>query len=179
MSFMSLVRDRRSIRKYAGRPVEAEKIDQLVEVALRAPSSRMINPWRFVVVTDTALLSELSRAKPRGASFLKNAGLGFVVCAETGRSDVWVEDASIACIYLHLAATALGLGSCWIQIRRRMHTDQLSAEDYIRRLLDIPGDVAVEAVLAVGYPQEDKKPHPPEYLQYEKVFLNRYGAGYK
>jgi nitroreductase len=179
MSFISLVRDRRSIRKYAERAVEAEKIEQLVEAALRAPSSRMINPWRYVVVSDAALLSELSRSKPHGASFLKNARLGFVVCADTTRSDVWIEDASIACIYLHLAATALGLGSCWIQIRKRMHNDHLSAEDYIRNLLDIPSDVAVEAILAVGYPQEDKKPHPPEYLQYEKVFLNRYGAGYK
>ena len=50
----------------------------------------------------------------------KNAPLGVVVCADSSKCDVWVEDASIATIFLHLAATSMGLGSCWLQIRKRM-----------------------------------------------------------
>ena len=179
MPFMSLIEQRRSIRKFSGRKIEPDKIDRLVEAALRAPSSRGFNPWRFVVVTSTDLLAQLAKSKPHGASFLKQARLGFVVCADTARSDVWVEDASIAGIYLHLAATSLGLGSCWIQIRKRMHADNTSAGDYIRDLLVIPDHVAIEAIIAMGYPAEEKQPHPAGYLQYEKVFLNRYGRQYK
>ena len=80
--FLSLVQKRRSIRRYEDKPVEPEKIDRLIEVALRAPSSRGFNPWEFVVVTDPILLEKLSKAKPHGASFLKDASLGIVVCAD-------------------------------------------------------------------------------------------------
>ncbi|GAG68481.1 unnamed protein product, partial [marine sediment metagenome] len=101
--FLSLVQQRRSIRRYLDKPVASEKIDRLVEAALRSPSSRGFNPWEFVVVTDNGLLKKLSKAKPHGASFLKNAPLGIVVCADPEKCDVWIEDAAIASIILHLA----------------------------------------------------------------------------
>ena len=49
---MSLIQKRRSIRKFLAKPVEDEKIDLLIEAALRSPSSRGFNPWEFVVVTE-------------------------------------------------------------------------------------------------------------------------------
>ena len=173
--FLSLVQKRRSIRRYEDKPVEPEKIDRLIEVALRAPSSRGFNPWEFVVVTDSILLEKLSKAKPHGASFLKDASLGIVVCADPEKCDVWIEDASIASIYIHLAAESMELGSCWIQIRKRMHGETKSAEQYIRELLNIPENLNVESMIAIGYPAEKKSPHPKEGLQYEKVHYNGYG----
>lgn len=173
--FLSLIQKRRSIRKYLEKPVEAEKIDALVEAALRSPSSRGFNPWEFVVVTDKTLLEKLSKAKPHGASFLKNAPLGIVVCADPEKCDVWVEDASIASIFIHLAAESMGLGSCWIQIRKRMHDQTTTAQAYIRDLLNIPENLNVEAIVAIGYPGEKKPPHLKEELQYEKVHDDFYG----
>ena len=173
--FLSLIEKRRSIRKYTGKPLEAEKIDALVEAALRSPSSRGFNPWEFVVVTDKTLLEKLSKAKPHGASFLKNAPLGIVVCADPAKCDVWVEDASIASIFIHLAAESMGLGSCWIQIRKRMHDQTTTAQAYIRDLLDIPENLSVESIVAIGYPGEKKPPHLKEELQYEKVHYDFYG----
>ena len=170
---------RRSIRKFLDKPVEAEKIDLLVEAALRAPSSRGFNPWKFIVVTDKQLLESLSWAKPHGASFLKNAPLGFVVCADPGVSDVWVEDTSIATIFIQLAAESLGLGSCWIQLRKRMYDDNKSSEAYVSELLNIPENFSVESMIAVGYPDEKKSPHSKESLQFEKVFKNAYGESYR
>ena len=104
--FLSLAQKRRSIRKYIDKQVEAEKIDSMVEAVLRAPTSRGKNSWEFVVVTDPGLLEKLSNAKPHGANFLKNAALGIVVCANPQISDVWIEDASIASIFIHLAASS-------------------------------------------------------------------------
>ena len=118
--FLSLIEKRRSIRRYLPWPVEKEKIDVLIEAALRAPSSRGFNPWEFIFVTDRDLLKTLSTTKKHGSSFLRNATLGIVVCADEKKSDVWVEDASIASIFIHLAAESIGLGSCWIQIRKRI-----------------------------------------------------------
>ena len=173
--FLSLVQKRRSIRRYLDKPVAQEKIDQLIEAALRSPSSRGFNPWEFVVVTDDGLLEKLSKAKPHGASFLKNASLGIVVCADPAKCDVWVEDASIASIILHLAAESLDLGSCWIQIRKRMYDEKKTAEQYIRELLNIPENLNVESIIAIGYPGEQKSAHPKESLQYEKVHSDTFG----
>jgi nitroreductase len=158
------------------KPVEPEKIDLLIESALRAPSSRGFNPWEFIVVSDGVLLEKLSRAKPHGASFLKSAPLGIVVCADPEKCDVWIEDASIASIFIHLASESMELGSCWIQIRKRMHDQTKTAEQYIRELLDIPEKLNVESIIAVGYPTEKKSPHPKEDLQYDKVHYDVYGS---
>jgi len=173
--FVDLVRRRRSIRKYLERPVEPEKVDLLVEAALRSPSSRGLNPWEFVVVTDRGLLGQLSRAKTHGSSFLKGAPLGIVVCADPQKSDVWVEDAAIATTLLHLAAASLGLGSCWIQIRGRRHDDLCTSSQYVADLLGLPEGREVEAIVAVGYPAEEKAPHPREELESGRVFYDRYG----
>jgi nitroreductase len=177
--FVSLIQERRSIRKYLDKPVEPEKIDLLVEAALRSPSSMGRNPWEFIVVTDRGLLEKLSFAKTLGSGFLKNTPLAIIVCADPTKSDVWVEDTSIASIFIHLAAGSLGLGSCWIQIRERMHNDTLSSEAYISKLLGIPAGVKVEAMIAAGYPDETKPPHRKEALHYHKVHREFYGRAYQ
>ncbi len=173
--FMDLITKRRSIRKFKADQVEAEKIEILKEAALRAPSSRGSNHWEFVFVTDRNLLEKLAGAKPHGSTFLKDAQIGVVVCANPEKSDVWVEDASIATIFIQLAAEYLELGSCWIQIRKRMHDDTQTAGAYIADQLNIPSHLEVESMIAIGYPDESKSPHSKEELLSEKVHLNQYG----
>jgi nitroreductase len=173
--FIDLLRSRRSIRTFQDRPVEKEKVDLLCEAVLRAPSSRGINPWAFVFVADPQTIARLSRAKPHGAAFLAKAPLAVVVVADPEKSDVWVEDAAIATLIVHLAATDIGLGSCWIQIRKRPHDAQQTADQYVADLLGIPAPMAVEAIVAVGYPAEEKHPRPAEALAYDKVGFERYG----
>ena len=172
--FMDLITNRRSIRRFTTDKLETGKIDILKEAALRAPSSRGSNPWEFIFITDRNLLQKLSGAKPHGATFLKDAQLGIVVCADPEKSDVWVEDASIAAIFIQLAATHLELGSCWIQIRDRMHNETQTAEAYVADQLNIPSHLKVGSMIAIGYPAESKSPHPKEELQNEKIHLNQY-----
>jgi nitroreductase len=86
--FMSLIEKRRSIRRFTGQDVESEKIDILLEAALRSPSSRGFNLWCFVVVTNQSLLEKLSTAKHHGSSFLRNGPLGIVT---RGFSMVWIS----------------------------------------------------------------------------------------
>jgi nitroreductase len=176
---LPLIQKRRSIRKYQKKSVESEKIHTLVEAALRSPSSMGYNPWEFVVVDDADLLDKLSRAKPQGSAFIRNAPLGIVVCADPERSSVWVEDASIACTYIQLAAESVGLGSCWIQIRERMHDQTKTAEAYISEVLTIPKKLKVEAMIGIGYPDERKEPHKKEELQWKKASRNSYGRPYE
>jgi nitroreductase len=176
---LPLIQKRRSIRKYQKRKIEPDKIQALMEAALRSPSSMGYNPWEFVVVDDPDLLDKLSKAKPQGSAFIKNAPLGIVVCADPEKSSVWVEDASIACTFIQLTAESLGLGSCWIQIRERMHDQTTPAEAYVAEVLGIPRKLKVEAMIALGYPDEQKAPRAKEDLQYGKVHRNLYGKPHK
>lgn len=173
--FIDLLRARRSIRRFQNQPVEEEKIDILIEAMLRAPSSRGLNPWEFVVVTEQETLVQLSQAKPHGASFLKNAPLAIVVCADPEKCDVWVEDCSIASILLHLAATDLGLGSCWVQIRLREHDARKTSQEYVAELLNLQEGMVVESIIAIGYPAEQLSGRPRSSLLDEKVSFEKYG----
>jgi len=173
---LELLRKRRSIRQFTPQPVEQEKIDSLVETMLRSPSSRSFNPWEFVVVRDAATIEALSKAKPHGSRFLQNAPLAVVVCADPKKCDVWIEDASIASLLLHLAATDLGLGSCWVQIRMREHDATKMATTYVAELLALPPGIEVEAVVAIGYPAEEKQGHPANSLLYDRVHFEKFSS---
>lgn len=120
-------------------------------------------------------MKKLSRAKPHGATFLKNAPLGIVVCGDSEKGDVWIEDCSIASIFIHLAAESIGLGSCWIQIRKRMYSEVQSSSEYVAELLNIPGNIEVISIIATGYPDEQKPGHTKERLSFDKIHRNSYG----
>jgi len=169
-----LLKQRRSIRKFEDRAVEKDKVDILLKSALLSPSSRARRPWEFIVVTDKELLKKLSRCREHSSQFLEGAPLGIVVIADPKASDVWVEDASIASIIIQLVAQSMGLGSCWIQVRNRLSSDNGTAEDYIKQILGIPEHYCVENIIAVGYPAEDKKPYDEGQLLYDKIHFNKF-----
>ena len=162
---------RRSIRRYTDKLVEMEKIDQLLRAALLAPTSRNTRAWEFIVVEDQGVLEKLSISKP-GAQPLKGAALGIVIIANPDQSDVWVEDTSIATIILQLTAQSLGLGSCWIQIRERMHKEGITAEEYVREILGIPDSLKVESIVSIGYPDETRPLHTEDELLWDKIHWN-------
>ena len=166
---LDILRKRRSVRKYKDEDIEPEIVELLKEAALRSPTSRNFRPWRFIFVQDRSKLEALSRAKPSGSSFLAGARVGVVVCADENESDVWIEDCSIASIILQLAGQSRGLGSCWIQIRLRMHDDSVTSGEYVRSVLSLPENMRVESIIAFGYPDEEKAPVPDDELQREKI----------
>lgn len=171
---IELIRKRRSIRSFTGQALEKEQIELLLETLLRAPTSRNINPWEFVVVDDAELLGRLSMAKQHGSGFLSGAALAVVVCADDTKSDVWVEDCSIAAILLQMTAQSLGLGSCWAQIRQRPHDKQTTAEQFVQELLGLPPQIRVEAIIGIGHPAEKRAPLDSSKLEYAKVRHNQY-----
>jgi nitroreductase len=169
---IDLLRKRRSIRKFTTDKISSELTQILIEAALRSPSSRGINPWEFIVVDAAELLDKLAKSKQHGSDFLKNAPLAIVVCGDSSKSDVWVEDCSIAAIVIQMTALSLGLGSCWAQIRNRQHDNEKSAETYVQELLGIPQQIKVECILGIGHPAEKKSPVAADKLQLNKARNN-------
>jgi nitroreductase len=173
--FFYLLKNRRSIRKYKEQEIEKDKIEKLMKAALFSPSSKARYPCEFIFVNDKKLLAKLSQSKPHGSAFLANVPLGIVVTADSTKSDVWIEDASIATTFILLAAETLGLGACWIQIRKRKYSKTIDSEEYIRNILSIPDNRRVLAMVGVGYPDETKMPRQEGDLEYDKIFFNQYG----
>lgn len=176
--FDTVIENRRSVRSFLLKPVEPEKIEKIVEAAIRAPASMCRNPWEFIVVTEPGLLEQLSRSKNFGSGLLKGASVGIVICADPEKSDVWIEDASIASLYILLAAEDQGLGSCWVQIRKRDHDETTPSQKYVSQVLQIPDQLQVLSIVGIGYSETKPPPHKKEELQYNKVHLNCYDKPY-
>lgn len=170
MSFYELIKQRRSTRKFANKSIEPEKIETLKRGVLMSPASKRSNPWEFVFVADKEMLQVLAECKESGAKLIDGAELAVVVCADTSKSDVWIEDCSIASIYLQLLAEDLGLGSCWVQIRNRKRADGEMATDYVKRQLNIPVEREVLSIIAIGYKESENKPFDESRLQLDKIF---------
>jgi nitroreductase len=173
--FNELAEKRRSVRVYAERPVEVAKIDTIIEATLRSPTGGARRPWVFVVVTDKSLLEKLSVAKPQGAAFVKDAPVAVVVCGDPSVSGLWVEDCSIAAVTMQYAAHALGLGSRWAQMKGNNFNEGTTSTQYIAKLLALPENLAVECIIAIGYPGEEMVPYKKDELRFDKVSYNRYG----
>ena len=197
-NFSDLIRNRRSMRKFTtDEELTQDQVLTLLKAALMAPSSKRSNCWQFIVVDDKDTLEKLSFCKESGAAFVKDAALAIVVTADPLASDVWIEDASIASIMItadplasdvwiedasiasimiQLQAEDLGLGSCWVQVRERFTANGTPANEYIHELLDLPLQLQVLSVIAVGHKGMERKPFDESHLQWEKVHINKFGG---
>lgn len=173
-SVIELLRNRRSIRKFEDKPVEQEKIDAMLQAALMAPSSKRCTPWHFIVVSDKEKLAKIAASRTMGSAFVENAPLAILVLADESKSDVWVEDASIAATLIMIEANDLGLGCCWVQARNRQKDETTSTEDYLRSFINFPENLKAECVIAVGYKGEEKKPFDDAHILKDRVHYNAF-----
>lgn len=173
-NFAELIKTRRSTRKFTEQLLSPEQVESILKAGLMSPSSKMKNPWQFIVVEEKEMLKKLTGCKEHGASFLEGCAMAVVVLANTMESDVWIEDAAIASIYMQLQAEDLGLGSCWCQIRSRVTANETDSNEYLRGLFDIPYQLDVLSIIGFGYKDQQRKPFNEDNLQWEKIHLGTY-----
>ena len=149
---LDLMQARRSVRKFQGDKITALQEKALADALLLSPTSKNKRCTDFIFVKDKDKLLKLSEVKPKGGQFLKTAALGVVILGDSFKSDVWVEDCAIASANFMLMAEELALGCCYCQIRKRWNDENatISAETVIKKLLDIPENYSVLAIMAVG-----------------------------
>ena len=144
MDVFEAIQKRKSVRAYQSEPIPPEIMERLLEAARIAPSAANFQPWHFIVVTDSEKRKVISKGPY--ASFVTQAPVVIVGCGDMKASSNWATvDVSIALENTVLAATAEGLGACWIG---GFH------EDEVKELLKIPEHFKVVALLTVGYPRE-------------------------
>jgi nitroreductase len=167
--------NRRSVRSYTGEAVPMEKLNTIIMAGLSSASSRAIRPWDLIVVRDKDKLIEMSGCRLKGSSrMLAGADAAIVVVGDEERSDVWIEDCSVVMANMHLMASALGVGSGWIQGRDREAVDGETTEDFLRRILQFPSESRLLAILSLGMPDEELPARTPESLPFNKVHINKY-----
>lgn len=146
---------RRSIRSFQAGDISPAVIQDLLEAAMAAPSACARDPWQFIVIRDRQTLNRMADGMPNG-QMLREAAVGIAVCGELARAhdnqlSYLLQDCSAAIENLLLAATALGLGACWLGVHPR--EDRLG---HLRAVLKIPGTVLPVGAIALGRPGEDK-----------------------
>ena len=157
MDLFEVIKRRRSVRAFAPEAVEAEKVAQVLAAANAAPSAGNLQGYEIFRVTHEKERVALARAA-LDQFFVAQAPVVLVFCANQARSAAKyrergarlyaIQDATIACAFAMLAATALGLGTVWV-----------GAFDTaaVQRVLGCP-DLLPVAILPVGYPAEEADP---------------------
>ena len=150
MSFIELAKKRYSVRSYLDKPVEIEKILQVLEAARIAPSAVNKQPFHFIVVTNEETKSKIADTYP--SDWFKTTPIIIVVCGDHSKSwkrndgkDHCDIDTAIAIDHMTLAATDLGLGTCWV-----CAFDAAKC----RELLNLPENLEVITLLPMGYPAD-------------------------
>ena len=161
---------RRSVRAYQRKPIDEDTVRTMLEAAMAAPSAVAKDPWRFVVVRDRVVLTEISKGLPNGG-MLASAPLGFVICGDQDAAhdhqlSYLLQDCSAAIENLLLAAQSLELGAVWLGVHPRQ--DRVN---HIREVLGLPQSILPISCVAVGYPAESKEPrtrYREEYVHWER-----------
>jgi nitroreductase len=160
MEFLEIIEKRKSIRKFSDKPVEKEKLDQLLSIINKAPSAGNMQSFKIFVLTNKEIKKKLWEFKPN-QTFLMESTFILVFCqdkeqnrerfGERGQNFYSVLDAAIACTFAHLATFELGLGSVWVGAFE---------ENIVKKSLTLPEHLSPIALLPVGYPAESPDPKP-------------------
>ena len=158
---MSVIFKRVSVRKYEAKPVEEEKVREMIQAGCAAPSAGNQQPWEFYIVRNQSILEKLSKVH-QYSGFVKDADLAIVPCYRI--EGLWAPqyahiDMAACTENILLKATELGLGCTWIGIAPE--EDRLKT---VKEILNLPENLAPFCLIPTGYPAESR----PQENRYEK-----------
>jgi len=159
MDAIDAILSRRSIRKYTKKSISKKLIKDLLEAAMSAPSADNEQPWHFIVIMNTQILSQIQTFHNH-AGMLKEAALAILVCCDKNlekHQGMGIQDCSAATENILITVQAKDLGAVWLGVYpRKERTDGL------RKLLKIPEHIIPFSLVSIGYPAE-KKPRANRY----------------
>ena len=147
MNVIDSIKMRKSVRTFLDKPVENEKLIQILDAARLAPSAFNRQRWRFLIVRDIQTRAELIK-RAKIPPFVGKAPIIIVACAKTDScmmrygQPCYPIDVAIALDHITLAAVEFGLGSCWISS---------FDENKVKQILKIPEEIRIIALMLLGY----------------------------
>jgi nitroreductase len=176
MDLFEVVEKRRSIRSFKPNSIPQEDLKKILEAGRLAPSGGNCQPWYFIVVREMETKRALAAAS-NNQMFMADADVIIVALGDPKASSKklpytlsatripYKQDPMIAVEHMVLAATALGYGTCWIGAFN---------EEEVKKILKVPKDLAVIALLPVGVPNENPPARPRKSFN-EIFFKESYG----
>lgn len=170
MDMFNRIMHRRSVRQYTNEAISLDNLNQILYTGLAAASSKNRKPWEFVVVQSRETLDRLCSCRAGAENLLGKCTAAIVVAADSTLVDVWVEDCASAMTQMHLMADALGIGSCWLQVRLRKTPDgSRDTQDVVREVLGIPEKFSIMAILCLGTPVSHPGARTIDMLDLSKI----------
>lgn len=180
MEIDETIKGRRSIRKYQEKEIPDALIKELLDLAIRAPSSMNGQPWYFIIIKSIKVKEKLVEIKNRycpiekqqyKADFLRDAPAIIIVCVEREKSyEREIENGVLATANLMLGAFGRGLGSVYLSAYRSGEP-RISQE--IKQLLNLPQNIEPITIVPLGYPNETPEPKVLRPLK-EMIFYENF-----
>jgi len=160
---LQLLKSRRSQRTFLNKPIVHTLLEQIIDCARYAATARNIQPWEFIVITDDKIKERIADLAPNGKFIAHAAACIAVFCQDT---KYYLEDGCAATENILLAATALGIGSCWVAGCKKPYVED------IRSILSVPQECKLVSLISLGY-CEGQAPFPSkrplsEVIHWEK-----------
>ncbi|MFC1522399.1 nitroreductase family protein [Elusimicrobiota bacterium] len=163
MDTLEAIKKRTSVRMYTNKPIDKKILDQIVEAGNLAPTAYGDQPWEFVVVINKKILANLGDIANSG-KFIKDSAATIIVFCKN--SKYFLEDGCAATQNMIIAATALGIGTCWVAGDKKPYMDT------VRELLGVPADYKLVSLIPMGHPQKQtttsKKRKASDVVHWEK-----------
>ena len=155
MQVLSLIKTRRSVRKYRDQPISESDLKKILEAGRWAPSGANLQPWRFIVIQNKVLIKKIGEFCYFGlikSRHVSEAATVIIICGDSRTmGNTWEKDSMIAGTNMTLMAAALEIGSCWIGAFN---------EAKIRNATNIPDYLKVIALISLGYASHPVTPPP-------------------
>jgi nitroreductase len=157
MQLNTCIKKRRSIRSFKDKDVSKEKIQTIINYALHAPSAKNMQNWRFIIVRKKEIIKKLSQIHSY-CSFITQAPVVIMACSDQTNctykpSDILSVAAAIE--NLLLGVTEQGLAACWTFVK---DYEKEEVEKKAKKILDVPDQIDILAMIPVGYPNQQPKP---------------------
>jgi nitroreductase len=144
MGPLETIKVRRSIREYSDLGISKDLLEKIVDAARFSPTARNVQPWEFIVVTQIPTLKKLGELAENGRFLAQAKACIAVFCADT---KYYLEDGCAATCNILFAATALGVGSCWVAGDKKPYCAEVA------KLLKVPAAYKLVSLVALGYPK--------------------------
>ncbi|MGA1869335.1 MAG: nitroreductase family protein [bacterium] len=148
MDLIEIIKNRKSQRTFIDKTIRAKDIEAIIDAARYAATARNIQPWEFIIVTEKEMKNKIAQIATTGSFIAQAAACVIVFCEDT---KYYLEDGCAATENILLAATAMGISSCWVAGDKKPYTQT------INKLLDVPLRYKLISLIALGYPDEEKE----------------------